>query len=815
MITTAGAWKKLHGEFQTIQNWQRQNIGKHEEARKKATEAVRDAFANLNQDADTSSLKDRLIELLEDKNKITVEVLNEAGKLIRKQDEYYSTQQTDAILAKVQVANEADRAEGEQLNKALERTVSSVNQLNENIEKTRVRASETNEVIKKVQDQIEELEASYKQLQSDVANSPGLLSMFAQMFNSVISRLSDESPQDCAKDWKKLVKLLLRDEIPLIKQYKLHVLEDLKKDESVRILFYKEVLEYIIGAISQRKMALQKKCQNEKKVKKEINELNQSFLNYYTLYSKDYVPHLFLPRPAEFLIEKSYADLGYSKWYKLQELLQELFKSDQVKSWNIPFIIFEIIQKNAPNLVDWLERHPRSAAIMASDLALVRSIFGSENFLSRLQKSFQAHTFTLAFLDAMGLCQVEPIAEESDLRFKALVDYIAHLPLAMTLIMNLNDGFTIKTALNMGKDVLLNKIFQKLNRQVDPSVLKNADRALAILRGEDWKTILKQERDYRFMQTAGMIKQALQRPDDLFQFLQKFWLTWRETISQAHGKEKVTRIIVQVVIPVIGILPATAYLVTLVAGAYFSLWTFLSLFFGINNITIATATLLYRYLNWQNPETLNKAENNVKKKIFMGLPEKRQHFEQSTIKTMLQQHVNEEVKTLQKYYQLPSIPRIYQNKTEHCKHALLIETMEKYFVDQLNSEVNVEEDLKTFNDVVVMKDIHTLLMQFVEKAMMKQSLSEKKDPLSQLILDYVLELEQSNQEMTFNEIDEIVCVLVDRLINKWLKIKMILHWESSLESKKSIQNSKIDKKTRQIFQEEGLGLHYSYLFNSV
>ncbi len=745
--------------------------------------------------------------------------------------------------------------------------------LHEKIVDAKKEIDQTSDQVHKIQKFMEDLDQSLETLLQDYQakleasqqEGDAFLSVksiretFHKLFTFVKESLSIDNvnlhPQAEVNDtWNKLVDLIVAEECFAIKHIKKYFIQRMKDDvnkarddlkkhgqntkyarllKEAELSFYRDILGHLIDITRQKQSALKKytASKEEQKIntlKEEISFINKEFLHYFGEYRRLYSPDSpLLTPPTDLIVSKHYANLGYSKW----DHICELFDLEENEGWQIPLAIPAIMRKNSKEFLQWVDKYPHSASMMAADLALTYSILKREDEIEKLRKTLQAHTFTLTFLDALGFCKDEPLQAQHELKFKALADFIAQAPLLVTVLAQLMSSKSIWEKIVGGVvDILTNSTIQHLNRSLAADTRNTVQIAISILKGDGLQQILIYERNRRLIQLAGVFKQHIQHPKKVYTYLQEQWKIWCETIQRSSGQEKIERLFVQIVMPIGGTVAAVAYLIAGVVKSYFSFWKGLSLAIAISGISFYLSHRFYQSLNLRYKTTYKVIEDDVKGQF--QLDEENPLTKKNAIEKELKTCVNGEIDNLQKLYYIPVIPKrlLGSNTNDNFLVKRLGAHLQNLLNSQLNAQIqkgkkeSVELYVQVFNEIFVMKDIKHMVEFLVSMLEIKTDLLADfpnhlqldESCLKDLQKDLQVSLDQEGDGF-LHQLNDSVFLLARHLIDHWLKEKLSLLWgKYPLDLPNEADFIKIppqdmDSKINEAFTDKGLALQYQTL----
>lgn len=661
--------------------------------------------------------------------------------------------------------------------------------------------------------QLEDLKKAADELLRD-CESLELNQSEKKLLNDFVGYISEEAKNDIEDQndmnndhWKKLLKAISSEDNILVGSYKKHILRNLKKslhsektrpnaDENkireAKLDLYKELLGYLTETL----------CEKQKKGKqKDLNEINSLFFHYFDLYVRQYkiwqmdgkpwfTKSISYPPPNEVIANKYYANLGYSMWNSLKMLV----KSEEGNSWKMILAIPSMLSIHANSFLDWMERNPRTGAIMAADLSLTCGIIEDLSLVNRLQNSLKANRFMFSFLDAFELCQDDSLTDQQDLPYKAIADLVARMPVLFTVITQLMKNSSIIEKISRTVfAIFINSTIQNVYRRLSPASIGHIDTMIDLLNGKDLQVIIEKERNLRFLQLAGICKKGIKNPNTTWNYLKMNTQLWWKNIAQATGKEKKKRIAIQIVLPIIGTLPA---LVHSIAGTHFSLWKLTGLLIGFGGVFLKLSTFLSSML----------FKNSNKPFIADG---------------QLEQFVNEEIKILTNFYQIPLIPS--RLKKTNLKYEEVVNLMKTEFIKVLDTELSkhndingVEKYVKCFKAIFAMKDLRDILVYNMESTelalkLLPESLRFLKENLV-IIRSRMITLFQEDQEHTFNQLNDIVFHLTQQLVEEWLKPHMRGYFKQvDTSSLNYSHKSTFQKDVKRLIDEKGLKDEYHHL----
>lgn len=810
----------------------------------------------------------------------TRELISKREQAKAEKDNSYNNVDANADeLKKKNISLEASASENEQESK---KTNEAMYLMVEDLTITRIKGEQLRDQVNETQKLVEELNKSLDEFLKDYQDKLAAnqqegftleaLESIRGIFTKFFSFVKESSSTDHSnpplnsgtKDkWNKLVELIVSEDCFAIKYIKKYFIERLKSDieeakddfkkslndsqkqknkralNNAKLTFYRDMLGHLIEVTGQKQSALKAFTASKEQVKvdslrEDLSFINERFLHYFSKYRRSYSPdNLLLTPPTDLMVRKYYANLGYSKWNHIRKL----WDLEEVKDWQLPLAIPAIMKKNGGEFLQWMEKYPHSASLMAADLVLTHSILKQDDVIEKIRKTLQTHTLTLNFLDALGFCGEEPLQSEQECKFKALADFIAQAPLLATVLAQLMSNTTLLNKIFGGViGFLVNSTIQNLNRHMSSEMREITLFAVDILKGSDLQKILQNERNRRFVKLIGTFKQAIQRPEDTSGYLQEKWKMWWETIQRSTGQENIARLFVQIVIPVVGAMAAVAYLVSGVVGTYFSVWKGLSLAISVSGISLYFSHYFYRLLNSRYKETYEAVEGEVKNKK-----------DEDKDEAKLKNFVNDEVSNLQNFDQIPKIPERFQEYKIEAEDLPMIEKLETHMERLLNCQLDeyiqkgkkesIKLYLKVFNEVFVMKDIKQMMEILVCSIELKPGSLAKTDFPSSVHVDepFLEDLQKdlkvllNRKESDFlNHVNDSVFLLSRNLINHWLKEKFLSYWEKSVLDKQSNAylikekyqnlNSEMKNKLADIekkFADKGRKQQYPDLFQQV
>lgn len=247
---------------------------------------------------------------------------------------------------------------------------------------------------------------------------------------------------------------------------------------------------------------------------------------------------------------KKFADLGFDVMTECKNWLNSLTREENET-------YFDVIKREVEGFLAWAEKNPQEAMTIAGDIALTVAILQDESFMDQ----FHARMKTIAYVNAFqkgwngGSSAVTPSPTEATLKYYALSQITRYAPMMAGIVKNLasteQTGLT-SVAVSIFKGVWEGSAVQAASSFIPHEQANLAFQAVNLVKG-DLPQFFEEQRNVDLVQLAGITASFAHSPQGFFNRTLNELSIWWKTLRAATGREKIARIALQILLPIISL----------------------------------------------------------------------------------------------------------------------------------------------------------------------------------------------------------------------------------------------------------------------
>jgi hypothetical protein len=317
------------------------------------------------------------------------------------------------------------------------------------------------------------------------------------------------------------------------------------------------------------------------------------------------------PSYSNLMHQKRYADMGYSMTHYLEEWTAMANKSQMDP--------VELVKNELMGFVTWAGKHPNKATTLAGDIALAVKLTGDASFAESYHSALKAKAYSRAFFAPLGGPDWEEVEVEQELKYRALADLARLIPLATSATKNVAEEFSkgnlsiVSLLVSAASGAVKARIIQRGYDIVPAGTEQIVAAATSIMRGEDIKKILEDQRNIELVRLGGMAQKILFDPLDFLNSAGTRVKIWMRSFGKSVGNEKLLRIATQILVPTVTVAGCGAIIAVVALGGPVTWAAALAVILSLLTFSFSLTWKANSMLNAWYPNTIKKIKDELLK----------------------------------------------------------------------------------------------------------------------------------------------------------------------------------------------------------
>lgn len=245
---------------------------------------------------------------------------------------------------------------------------------------------------------------------------------------------------------------------------------------------------------------------------------------------------------------KKFADLGFDMKTEFLKLFKDL-QCRENETYG------DVIKREIQGFLTWADQNPHEAQLIAGDVALTVSILQDEHFINQFHAKMRAIAYMNAFQQGWNgttsTSQYTP--EKATLKYYALSQITRYAPKIagiVTDVVSTEQIGVVSLATSIFTGIWKGSAVQAASSIVPPKYANLAFQAVNVIKG-DLPKFLEEQKKVELVRLAGITAAFVSSPKGFFHRIRREATIWWKTVRAASGREKVARIALQIILPIL------------------------------------------------------------------------------------------------------------------------------------------------------------------------------------------------------------------------------------------------------------------------